>query len=144
MHPDPNPETRDQSLTIGELAARSGVTTATIRFYEREGVMPPAHRSGTGRYRRYGRADELRLRFIRGARDLGFPLEDVRDLLSLANEEQHRSCATVEVVASKQLDRVRARLAQLKTLEAELDRLIRDCSSGSSIGDCRILQALEG
>ena len=74
----------ESDLTIGQLAARTGVTAETIRYYERAGVVPRAVRDGAGHYRRYDEADAERLRFIRRARELGFSLDEVRELLSLA------------------------------------------------------------
>jgi DNA-binding transcriptional MerR regulator len=135
---------RDDGLTIGELAAQSGMSAETIRYYEREGVLPPAARAGAGRYRRYGHDDAIRLRFVRRARDLGFSLDDVRELLALAASEAGRPCDEVNALATRQRERVHAKLVQLQSLEVELDRLISACARNSSIGDCSLLEALTG
>ena len=131
-------------LTIGELAARTGVTREAIRYYEKEGIIPPAARGGAGRYRMYGAADATRLRFVRRGRELGFSLEEVSDLLAIAASDPQRPCAEVNVLANRQRARVQAKLAQLTALRAELDRLIAECDRDASIGNCSILEALGG
>lgn len=80
-------------FTVSALAARAGITPEAVRYYEREGVIPPATRTGAGRYRTYGEADAERLRFVRRARDLGFSLAEVRELLALAAEDRGGSRA---------------------------------------------------
>ena len=130
------------TLTIGELAAHAGVTPEAIRYYEREGVIPPAARGGAGHYRRYGAADAERLRFVRRARDLGFSLDEVRELLALAAEDPDRPCGEVNRIASAHLAQVEAKLAQLRALRAELGRLIAACDSNVALADCRLLGAL--
>ena len=132
------------SLGIGELAARAGVTPETIRYYERDGVLPPAARAGAGRYRRYGEADVERLQFLRRARELGFSLDEVRELLALADGDPARDCAEVDRIARAHLAAVRAKLARLATLRAELERIVGACEGGRGVGECRILGALSG
>lgn len=131
-------------LAIGELAAQAGVTPEAIRYYEREGVVPPATRSGPGRYRRYGAADVERLRFVRRARDLGFSLDEVRELLGLADGSPSRPCTDVNRIAHTHLAQIDAKLAQLAALRAELDRVIGACDGVVPVADCRILAALSG
>lgn len=131
-------------LSIGELAARAGVTPEAIRYYEREGVVPTAHRTGAGRYRRYGEADVERLRFIRRARDLGFSLDEVRELLALADGDPARPCEEVNRIARAHLTAVDAKLAQLAALRAELDRVIATCGGVVPVTQCPILGALSG
>ncbi|MDQ6926730.1 MAG: MerR family DNA-binding protein, partial [Candidatus Eremiobacteraeota bacterium] len=108
------------ALAIGALAARAGVTPEAVRYYEREGVIPPAVRTGAGRYRMYGEDDAERLRFVRRARDLGFSLGEVRELLALAAGEREHPCAEVNRIACAHLATVDAKLAQLGALRAEL------------------------
>jgi DNA-binding transcriptional MerR regulator len=129
-------------LTIGGLAARAGVSREAIRYYEREGVVPPAARGGAGRYRRYGEADAERLRFIRRARELGFSLDEIRELLGLADGNPARPCAEVDRIARAHLAQVDAKLAQLAALRAELDRVIGACEGAVVVAECRILAAL--
>jgi DNA-binding transcriptional MerR regulator len=131
-------------LTIGQLASEAGVTAETIRFYEREGVIPKAERGGAGRYRRYRETDAERLRFVRRARDLGFSLDEVRDLLSLAAGDPRRSCGDVDAMAREHLAQVNAKIAQLTALRAELTRLMRACKRDAPIENCTLLNALSG
>lgn len=133
----------DASLVIGELAARTGTTPETIRYYERVGVLPAPARQGGGRYRRYVAADVERLSFVRRARALGFSLDEVRELLELA-DQPNRPCAEVDQLARAHLAAVDEKLEQLVALQGELQRLITACEGGSSVAECRILGALAG
>ncbi len=133
-----------KDVTIGELAALAGVTAEAIRYYEREGVLPAPVRRGTGRYRRYSDADVVRLRFIRRARDLGFSLDEVRELVALAEGDPARSCTDVNRIANAHLVQVDAKLAQLTMLRAELDRIIAGCNQVVPVAECRILGVLGG
>ena len=135
---------RSSGLRIGELAAQAGVTAEAVRYYEREGVVPRAAREGPGRYREYGSADVERLRFIRRARDLGFSLDEVRELLAMADGNPGRPCTDVNRIARAHLEQVDAKLAQLAALRAELDRVINACDGVVSVANCRILGALNG
>ena len=133
------------TLTIGALGERTGVTSETIRYYERVGVMPVPARGAAGAahagYRRYGSPDVDRLAFIRRARELGFSLDEVRELLSLADDPT-RPCAEVDVLARAHLDQVVAKIARLSVLETELRRVIGECCGGTAVADCRILKSL--
>ncbi|WP_413874221.1 MerR family transcriptional regulator [Albidovulum sp.] len=126
-------------LTIGKLGAAAGVKVPTIRYYEQIGLLPPPGRS-TGNQRLYPAAALGRLSFIRHARDLGFPLEAIRDLLSLSDRPD-QSCAAADAIARTQLAAVRARIARLKMLEAELQRMVAQCAHGT-IADCRVIEVL--
>ena len=128
-------------LTIGEVAARSGVGVPTIRYYERIGLIPPPARTAGGQRRYDARAAE-RLAFVRQGRALGLPLDAIRALLDL---EAHpdRPCAQADRIARTQLAEVRGRIAQLRRLEAELARMSEGCEGGRA-GDCTVLAALAG
>lgn len=126
-------------LTIGKLGAAAGVKVPTIRYYEQIGLLPAPERS-SGNQRLYGRQARDRLAFIRHARDLGFPLEAIRDLLSLSDRPE-QSCAAADVIATTQLAAVKARIARLTALQAELERMIRQCAHGT-IADCRVIEVL--
>jgi len=128
-------------LVIGELAARAGTTPEAIRYYERVGVLPAAARAGGGRYRRYGPSDVERLGFVRRARELGFSLEEVRDLLGLADQPD-RPCAEVDHLARAHLAQVNEKLARLTALRDELERVIAACRGGRTVADCDIIGAL--
>ena len=124
------------ALTIGQLAAAAGVTAESVRYYEREGVIPPARRTGAGRYRAYTAADADRLRFVRRARALGFSLDEVRELLALASGDRGHPCAEVNRIAATHLEQVDAKLAQLRTLRRELARLVAACDRDAAVADC--------
>lgn len=126
-------------LAIGTLAKRTGTKVQTIRYYEQIGLLPEAERTGGGQ-RRYGDAELDRLGFIRHARQLGFPLGDIRDLLDLSDNPE-RSCAEVDRIARRQLAEVEARLARLEALRTELRRMVDQCSR-DTVADCRVLEVL--
>ena len=126
-------------LSIGKLAQATGVKVPTIRYYEQIGLLPEAGRSA-GNQRLYGRNTQNRLAFIRHARELGFPLDAIRDLLSLSDRPD-QSCAAVDDIAKAQLKAVQARIGRLKALEAELHRMIDQCACGT-IKDCRVIETL--
>jgi DNA-binding transcriptional MerR regulator len=131
-------------LSIGELAERTGCTAEAIRYYEREGVVPRPARTGTGRYRQYGDADVERFAFLRRARELGFSLAEVRELLAFNDGDPARSCSDVDAMARAHLAQVDAKLAQLNALRAALSAVINQCEGGLAVADCRILGALAG
>lgn len=128
-----------KTYSIGELASATDTKVETIRYYERVGLLPKPKRTA-GNYRSY-EADHLgRLSFIRRARDLGFSIDQVRNLLGLADQKE-RSCETVDAIARQHLVEVDRKIADLKGLRRELDAVIRQCHHGT-IADCRILDAL--
>lgn len=126
-------------LTIGKLSAATGVKVPTIRYYEEIGLMPAPERSAANQ-RLYGAAAKRRLAFIRHARDLGFPLEAIRDLLSLSDHPDS-SCAGADAIARAQLAAVRFRIARLRALEDELTRMIGACAQGT-VATCRVIEVL--
>ena len=126
-------------LTIGKLGVATGVKIPTIRYYEQIGLLPGAERS-TGNQRLYTKAAQDRLAFIRHARDLGFTLEAIRDLLGLSDGPD-RSCAEVDSIARAQLEAVEGRIARLQALKTELERMVDHCAGGS-IADCRVIEVL--
>jgi len=132
---------REKSYTIGRLAEHTGIKPVTIRYYEKIGLLPKASRSESG-YRLYAEADHSRLLFIRRSRGLGFSLDDIRELLSLADRQQE-SCAGVDAKVEQQLQQVRSRLIDLRAMEQELERL-NACCEGGVIMDCRIIETLSG
>ena len=123
---------------IGEAARLSGVNIETIRYYEREGIVPNAERSASGR-RQYDDTAIARLRFIRRCRDLGFPICDIRALLDLSSNAT-KPCHDVRVISQRHLEDVRARLADLQKLEAALEDLVQECAEVRS--DCPALKQL--
>ena len=127
------------SYSIGELARRAGTKAETVRWYEREGLLPAPARTAGG-HRAYTRAHLDRLAFVRHARELGFPLDAVRELLRLTDRPE-RSCAEADRIARAHLDAVRGRIARLRALEAELARMVADCGQGR-VAECRVIEVL--
>lgn len=126
-------------LSIGKLSEAAGVKVPTIRYYEQIGLLPEAGRS-TGNQRLYGPAARDRLAFIRHARDLGFPLDAIRDLLGMSDRPD-QPCAAVDSIAKAQLLAVEGRIARLMALKSELERMITQCAGGS-VADCRVIECL--
>jgi len=127
------------TYSIGELATVTDTKVETIRYYERVGLLPKPKRTA-GNYRSYESSHLGRLSFIRRARDLGFSIEEVRNLLGLADQKD-RSCETVDAIAREHLADVDRKIADLNELRRELDAIIRRCHRGT-IAECRILDAL--
>lgn len=127
------------AYAIGDLARQTGTKVETIRWYERDGIMPAPARTEGG-HRLYTRTHLERLAFIRHARELGFPLDSVRALLALADDPE-RPCAEVDAIASEHLSAVRDRITRLHALEAELVRMLDRCGRGQ-VAECRVIQVL--
>ncbi len=106
-------------LAIGDLARLTGTNVNTIRFYEEGGLLPQAERTASGR-RIYRDADAKRLAFIRQSRNLGFALDPVRELLTLA-DDANQSCEAVDRIARVHLAEIDRKIADLSALRAELD-----------------------
>jgi MerR family mercuric resistance operon transcriptional regulator len=111
------------AISIGELSRRSGVNIETIRYYERINMMPHPPRAASGR-RVYGEMERRTLAFIRRARELGFPLDEIRALLALAAEGGHQACIDVRDLAARHLADVRAKIADLTVMEGVRTRWI--------------------
>jgi Cu(I)-responsive transcriptional regulator len=126
-------------LAIGDLAKRTGTKVETIRYYERIGLLPEPGRT-EGNYRSYDYEHLGRLSFIRRARDLGFSLDQVRELLGLA-DQRDRSCAAVDMIARQHLAEVERKIADLHALRDELADLIGRCRRGT-VAECRIIETL--
>ena len=127
------------TYAIGDLARRTATTVQTIRWYERDGIMPAPVRTAGG-HRVYTAAHRDRLAFIRHARELGFPLADVRELLRLADDPE-RPCGEADAIARAHLTSVRSRIARLLALEAELARMAAACGNGC-VAECRVIEVL--
>lgn len=126
-------------LTIGNLSRRTGTKVPTIRYYEQIGLMPEPGRTDGGQ-RRYDAAALDRLSFVRHARQLGFSLDAIRELLDLADNPDH-DCNDVDVIAQRQLRQVEQRIARLEALRGELQRMLHQCAGGKT-SDCRVLEVL--
>jgi Cu(I)-responsive transcriptional regulator len=128
-------------VQIGQAAQQSGVSSKMIRHYESLGLLPPIHRSDGG-YRLYSDNDIHTLRFIKRARDLGFSMDDIAELVNLWHNRQ-RSSAQVKKIADSHLQRLRERIAQLQAMERSLEQLTA-CCQGNERPDCPILDDLAG
>ncbi|GIX13880.1 MAG: hypothetical protein KatS3mg118_1839 [Paracoccaceae bacterium] len=127
-------------MNIGQAAAATGVSAKMIRYYEDIGLVPPAPRSPAG-YRRYGPAQLHRLRFIRRARDLGFPVARIRALLALWDDRDRRS-ADVKRLTMAHIAVLNRRIGELRAMARTLQRLADSCH-GDARPDCPILEDLE-
>ncbi|WP_171131973.1 MULTISPECIES: MerR family transcriptional regulator [unclassified Ruegeria] len=114
---------------IGEASRQSGVGIETIRYYEREGIVPKPVRATNNR-RMFSAHDVGRLRFLKKCRDLGFPLADTKTLLSLS-EGDEEDCRSVKELAELHIFNVREKINELKRLEAALNELTANCDSGN-------------
>lgn len=128
-----------KSLPIGALSEATGVKVPTIRYYESVGLMPEAPRSD-GNRRLYDVDAVQRLRFIRHARELGFEVDDIRQLLDLSDQPD-RSCGEVDAIAQRHLAEINSRIKRLKALKVEVARMIGECSKGR-VSECRIIDVL--
>ena len=127
------------NISIGQLSTQTGIKVPTIRFYEQIGLVDAPPRT-EGNQRRYGQTEVDRLNFIRNARELGFEIDDIRELLAMAAEPQ-ASCHQADSIAMNHLREVDQRIARLQALREELSRMIEECGHGH-ICDCRIISVL--
>lgn len=129
----------NQSLTIGQLAEQSRCSVQIVRHYEEEGLLPEPPRTA-GNQRRYNARHLQRLQFIRHSRDLGFSLQDIREMVHLS-DQLGQSCQAIDAIARQHLENVERRISQLQVLRKELKRMVGECSNGR-ISDCRIIETL--
>lgn len=125
-------------MNIKEVAARAGLPPKTIRYYEEIGLIRPK-RAANG-YRSFAAADAAKLTFLAHARGLGFTIEDCRALLALY-EDKSRASAEVKKLAESHLDRIAAKIAELRAMQATLSHLVHACA-GDNRPDCPILQGI--
>ena len=127
-------------MNIGDAARASGVSAKMIRYYEQTGLIPPAGRTAAG-YRDYSAKDVHMLRFVRRARDLGFSIAEIGELLELWRDRSRHS-ADVKRIALARIEDLRRRIAEMEQMAATLEHLA-SCCSGDSRPDCPILADLE-
>lgn len=128
-------------FNIGEVAARSGVSARMVRHYEALGLLPAVARSDTG-YRKYGEREVHLLRFIRRARDLGFSMKEIADLLALWLAPD-RASADVKQIALAHVADLERRIAEMTAMKQALAQLA-ECCQGDQQPDCPILDGLAG
>ncbi len=130
-----------ERLTIGHLAQLGGVNLETIRYYERRGLLPKPPRTAAG-YRQFGPEAAQRLRFIKRAQELGFSLDEIRELLSLRiRPTQNR--AEIRVHAQAKIKDINRRIAALTAMKNTLHELVNQCEHCGPSGECPIVASLE-
>ncbi len=130
-----------KGLSIGELARKAGVGVETVRFYERQGLVEQPQRPSQG-FRRYPPETVRRIRFVRRAKELGFTLKEVSELLDLRFDPQ-RGCAEVKEMAEVKVDDVERRIADLEKIREVLGNLVAACKGQGAVSECPILDALD-
>ncbi|UYO94918.1 Cd(II)/Pb(II)-responsive transcriptional regulator [Pollutimonas sp. M17] len=127
-------------MRIGELAKAANCGTETIRYYEKEGLLPEPQRSN-GNYRHYGKDHVERLRFIRNCRTLDMTHDEIRSLLAFVDRPQG-DCEPVNELLDEHIGHVDLRIAELQRLRGQLKALRRQCASAQSIEHCGIIHGL--
>jgi DNA-binding transcriptional MerR regulator len=130
----------NEQFSIGELSKATGIKVVTIRYYEQVKLMPAPSRT-KGNYRVYRREHLRCLQFVRRCRDLGFTHGQVRDLLRLSVQSRI-SCSGIDQITENHLKQIEAKIADLRSLAAQLRRINNGCPGKGRIADCRILAAL--
>jgi Cu(I)-responsive transcriptional regulator len=128
-----------EAMNIGQAAKASGVSAKMIRHYEQVGLFPEPKRTDAG-YRQYGENEVHTLRFIRHARDLGFSIEQIGELLTLWHNRR-RSSRQVKALAQAQIDRLERKLREIEVMKGTLEHLVH-CCHGDDRPDCPILASL--
>lgn len=126
-------------MNIGAAAKASGVSAKMIRYYEEIGLIPPAARTDSG-YREYSETDVHRLNFVRRARDLGFSVKEIRDLLDLWSDRSRHS-ADVKRIAQAHIAELQQKIAELRSMSDTLQTLV-NCCAGDHRPECPILEGL--
>ena len=130
------------TLTIGQLAKRAGVGVETVRFYERKGLLHEPGRRASG-YREYEESAVGRLRFIRRAKQLGFALNEINELLSLRVDPK-TTCADVKRRTQAKITEIDGKMESLQRMKTALEKLAQECQGRGKANECPILDALDG
>lgn len=126
-------------LSIGLMAKAGNCKVQTIRYYEQVGLLSKPERS-EGNQRIYPQKDRERLSFIRHSRELGFSLDQIRQILTLSDNPD-QTCSEVDLIAHTHLKEVESRIRRLQSMKKELKRMIAQCD-GEKVADCRIIEVL--
>lgn len=130
-------------MKISELAEQTGLTAHTLRFYEKHGLIRASERSEAG-YRYYNDADVRRAEFVKTARNIGFSLDDIGQLLSIRLDKDSHSCQEVTDITEHKLNEVNGKIAELQMMQQTLQRLLASCCGGpENVTHCSIIEALE-
>jgi MerR family copper efflux transcriptional regulator len=131
---------RKKPMSIGELSAMTGVSPDTLRYYEREGLLPRPQRGASG-YREYDEEAVGQVRFVLRAKELGFSLEEIVDLLNLSSDAEY-GVAGVKARASRRLTEIEKEIARLEGIRARLASLVAACPGCGPLEGCPILSAI--
>ena len=130
-------------LKISELAGRIGLSAHTIRFYKKHGLIEASGRTESG-YRLYSAADINRAEFVKTARNIGFSLDDIAQLLSIRLDRSSHSCQEVTDITRNKLDEVNCKMAELQVMQKVLSRLLDNCDGGrEKATHCSILEVVD-
>jgi MerR family Zn(II)-responsive transcriptional regulator of zntA len=130
-------------LKISELSEQTGLSAHTLRYYEKHGLINASNRSEAG-YRFYTDSDVRRVEFVKTARNTGFSLEDIGQLLSIRVDKLSHSCQEVTDITRKKLDEVNAKLTELQSMQQTLQLLLESCCGGpENATHCSIMEALD-
>ncbi len=130
-----------KSLTVGQLAREAGINLETVRYYEREGLLPKAPRSASG-YRLFPTDATRRLRFIRRAQELGFSLKEIRELLALRLSPRS-STAEIRKRAEAKIADIEGKIKSLESMSKSLRKLTKSCAGCAPVSECPILESLD-
>ncbi|MDP3070449.1 MAG: heavy metal-responsive transcriptional regulator [Opitutaceae bacterium] len=129
-------------MTIGKLAKKAGVNAQTIRYYEREGLLADAHRWPDSGYRDFDENAFAQMRFIRSAKELGFTLREIKDLLNL-RLLPGQSCREMRMELERKIADIDRRLTQMRKIRKTLVKLAAGCSARGNTDSCPALWAIE-
>lgn len=128
---------------IGQLAKQENVTVEALRFYDQQNVLKPSTRADNG-YRLYSEGDRNTLVFIQSAKNLGFTLTEISELLDIKTDSTHHTCEEVKGIAQQKLSDIQNKIAQLRQFENTLEKVIHKCCGGKASAEhCSILEAIE-
>lgn len=128
-------------LNIGQVAERTGLTVETVRFYEKKTLINEPQRSQAG-YRQYPPETVKRVQFIQNAKDVGFTLKDIRELLALTRNPD-TSCGDIKQRAMQKIEEVDHKIRELQRIHDALGRMITKCDGRGDLSECPILEELE-
>jgi len=127
-------------LKTSKLANKAGENKETIRFYEKKGLLSDPNRTDGG-YRQYSQEDLERLVFIKNAKELGFSLSEIKELLAIADGDIYK-CCDVRQIAESKLEYIDNQLKHLKKLKTTLTKLVTECQRAKTIENCPIIESL--
>jgi len=132
----------EEQITRGVLARRARVHAETIRFYEKKGLLRPQSRSAAG-YRQYSTEAVARLRFIKGAQELGFTLAEISELLALRAEPKEEN-SRVKQLTREKLEMIQKKIRNLQRMKRALTEIAQACDGHGTVEECPIIAAMEG